>query len=277
MGYYTTERIAAHLTTIRGGAGERCWLVEGRTHAALIDATCGHRELAEVVQRLTAKPLEVLMTHGHRDHVGGAWAFGTAWLHPGDLPLTARSLDSERRADFVRGKAPAAWGAVTAAEFPAVGEAVWQPLQEGDVFDLGGTVLEVLETPGHTAGSVCFLDRAGRTLFSGDLCTRRTLMMLPESLGLDVLAGTLERLLALSPAFDWNLIGHDPGQPGPDVWKNLLACIEDVARGRDDHEPFSSVSGHGWLARRTDGPEQQLRADGKYGNLAYGDGVRGST
>jgi glyoxylase-like metal-dependent hydrolase (beta-lactamase superfamily II) len=41
-------------------------------------------------------------------------------------------------------------------------------LKEGDIVDGGDVVLEVLHTPGHSAGSICLLDRETRDLFSGD-------------------------------------------------------------------------------------------------------------
>ncbi len=41
-------------------------------------------------------------------------------------------------------------------------------LDEGNTLDLGSTILEVLHTPGHTAGSICLYDRKNRALFTGD-------------------------------------------------------------------------------------------------------------
>lgn len=41
-------------------------------------------------------------------------------------------------------------------------------MKEGDIFNLGDKELEIIEMPGHTAGSVCILDRKDKVLFSGD-------------------------------------------------------------------------------------------------------------
>ncbi len=43
-----------------------------------------------------------------------------------------------------------------------------KPLREGDVIDLGNLVLEVLETPGHTEGSISLWDSERGLLFTGD-------------------------------------------------------------------------------------------------------------
>ena len=274
MTYFRALPALGRVIPIRGGAGERCWLVRGDRRCALIDTGCGGKGLRELVESLTDLPVQVLLTHGHRDHLGGVGQFGRAWLHPGDLPLAERAADPVRRAQFVQGKATEVFAALPPDAFPPPGPTEFLPLAEGDLFDLGGVTLEVLETPGHTPGSVCFLDRAERTIYTGDICARRTLMMLPESQSLTVLRDTLERLRGLEGVFDLQLIGHDPGTPGEHVLENLLECVEDILAGRDDREPFSNVSGTGWLARRTADPGQQFRSDGKYGNIVYTDGKR---
>lgn len=274
MEYYQVLPPIQNITPIRGGAGELCWLICGGEHAALIDTGCGGKGLRELVESLTDLPVQVLLTHGHRDHIGGVGQFGQAWLHPADFTLTEHASAPARRADYVHGKAPDVYAALSPDTFPPPGQVEYLPLAEGDCFDLGGTVLEVLETPGHTPGSVCFLDRTNRVLFTGDICTRRTLMMLPESQSLNILCRTLKRLQSLSPAYDIQLIGHDPGVPGANVLENLLECAEDILAGQDDREPFSNVSGAGWLAKQTCDPGQELRIDGKYGNIVYSDNKR---
>lgn len=274
MEYYRALPPIHGVIPIRGGAGELCWLVCGRERAALIDTGCGGKGLRELVESLTSLPVQVLLTHGHRDHIGGADQFGQAWLHPADFPLIEHSSTPTRRAAFVQGKAPEVYDLLPPDTFPPPGQVEYLPLAEGDFFDLGDIALEVLETPGHTAGSVSFLDRTNRILFTGDICARRTLMMLPESQPLTVLRSTLNRLLSLSSTYDVQLIGHDPGIPGACVLENLLECTEDILSGQDDRKPFSNVSGTGWLSKQTCDPGQELRTDGKYGNIVYSDDKR---
>lgn len=271
MNYYTALPPQNGAIPIRGGAGELCWLVTGTERAALIDTGCGGKGLRELVESLTDLPVIVLLTHGHRDHIGGVGQFGKAWLHPADLPLVERSVDPARRADFVRGKEPELFARLPEDTFPPHAPTEFLPLGEGDKFDLGGATLEVYETPGHTPGSVTFADTAHGVLYTGDICTRRTLMMLPESQRLTVLRATLARLKALERNFPIQHIGHDPAIPGEHAVDNLLDCVEDILSGRDDRVPFSNVSGSGWLAKRTCDPEQQFPADGKYGNIVYKD------
>ena len=58
----------------------------------------------------------------------------------------------------------------------------FRPMEPGTVFDLGGRRIEVLATPGHTPGSVCFLERERRALYTGDtVCARGILLSLPHS------------------------------------------------------------------------------------------------
>lgn len=271
MNYYTALPPQNGATPIRGGAGELCWLIEGHEGAALIDTGCGGKGLRELVKSLTDLPVTVLLTHGHRDHIGGAGQFGKVWLHPADLPLAERSADPVRRADFVRGKEPELFARLPEDTFPPHAPIEFLPLREGDRFDLGGVTLKVYETPGHTPGSVTFADAIHGVLYTGDLCARRTLMMLPESQSLTVLRTTLERLKQLEQDFPIQHIGHDPAVPGEGAVDNLLDCVEDILNGRDDRIPFHNVSGSGWLAKATRDKEQQFRADGKYGNIVYKD------
>ena len=46
------------------------FLVEGEEKAALIDTGCGIGDIAGIVRELTDKPLVILITHGHHDHIG---------------------------------------------------------------------------------------------------------------------------------------------------------------------------------------------------------------
>ncbi|MCR5040717.1 MAG: MBL fold metallo-hydrolase, partial [Clostridia bacterium] len=57
------------------------FVVVGDDRACLIDCCAGVCELDAVVRLITDKPVEVLVTHAHADHIGGASWFPTARLH----------------------------------------------------------------------------------------------------------------------------------------------------------------------------------------------------
>jgi glyoxylase-like metal-dependent hydrolase (beta-lactamase superfamily II) len=134
----------------------------------LIDAGLpgSRRPLERYLARLGRSMSElrrIVCTHGHPDHIGGvremtAHTKAEVLMHPADiagLQVTLREAWNERD----RGKL-IAW--FTRGPHAAT------PINDGDVLPvLGG--LQVIHTPGHTPGSVCFYAPQHRILFTGDV------------------------------------------------------------------------------------------------------------
>lgn len=104
----------------------------------------------------------ILLTHGHYDHYAAAQKYMDAYPDAvfagpaGDTELMYKGSDNEMFASMDKGE-------------PACPEASLL-LKEGDVIMLGETEIRVIETPGHTIGSICFV--TDKAMFSGDLLFR---------------------------------------------------------------------------------------------------------
>lgn len=182
------------------GAGQSvdCYLAIGTEKAALIDSLMsrGNRRLYDMVREKTGLPIVILHTHGHGDHVGAELqefieAGCEAYVSPLDFPILG------------------SFGAAYPTE-------VFHPLCEGQIFDLGGTVLECVEIPGHTPGSVVFLDKAHQRLFSGDsIGSGHFWMQLDHSQPLTTLLQGVEKLREKTAALPNLLIypGHRSQSP----------------------------------------------------------------
>ena len=99
----------------------------------------------------------IVVTHAHIDHIGGAAELkrrtgAPIWLNPRDLPLYA-ALDSQ-----------AHWLGMA----PPEPTAIDAELDASSRLPLGEHRLQILETPGHTAGSVCLYVPEENKLFAGD-------------------------------------------------------------------------------------------------------------
>lgn len=127
---------------------------------------------------------EVLLTHGHCDHVGNAAMLAESVpASPGCPPIRPNVYISAIEAPYVTGEIPTyaargmrvLWRPVMSwvmyhfeARFPA---ANFQPdtlLNDGDVLDVPGGPLRVVASPGHSPGHVSFFRERDRLLFSGD-------------------------------------------------------------------------------------------------------------
>ncbi|MEU6714808.1 MBL fold metallo-hydrolase [Nonomuraea sp. NPDC046802] len=136
-------------------AGEECVIVDPGQ-----DATEGVEEL---LREHRLKPVAVLLTHGHLDHV---WSVAPvcgardvpAWIHPED-----RHLLSDPAAGWSSTSA-SLFGGITLSEPDDVRE-----LSDGAELRLAGLELVVDHTPGHTRGSVSFRLPGDEIMFSGDL------------------------------------------------------------------------------------------------------------
>jgi len=189
------------------------YLVLGSERAALVDSGNGIGNIRAVVDELTDLPVTVLLTHEHPDHFGGAHAFDDVALFddPRALERVAAGVANDR------------------ARRSVTGEQVWQPLPQGvdpetfsvpgiepktlldngELIDLGGRSLEVIHTPGHSPGSVCYLDRDNRLLFTGDHFYPGPLYAFGATVDINAYIASNDNLAARVGDYDYVLSGHN--------------------------------------------------------------------
>lgn len=129
------------------------YLIEGIYGLYLIDCGSpgGYQKIVDNIKFTGHDPKEIKAifgTHGHYDHVGAAQQFKDEfgcelYLHELDIPQVEEGNPIKTTADLLYGK-----------EFPPC--QVNHRLQDGETFDFGTIKMEVIHTPGHTMGSVCF-------------------------------------------------------------------------------------------------------------------------
>ena len=123
-------------------SSETMYIIEGKDKAVLIDAGTTIPNLDRIVAKITKKPVTLILTHVHPDHAGAAGCFDEVWINPADTV-------------FVPAFMPDYKGTI-------------KYLENGQLIDLGGRVLETYFTPGHTPGSTTFLEVGTEIGYSGD-------------------------------------------------------------------------------------------------------------
>lgn len=144
-----------------GELESNCYLVwdEFSHEGVVIDPGADGGFISEQILDLKITPVAILLTHGHFDHVLGA--FELRLNFPAPLMLNKRD-------EFLYMKAPENSEYWTKLKADPV-LPIEADLREGQVVAFGRYRLKVLETPGHTPGSVCLYEEKERVLFSGDL------------------------------------------------------------------------------------------------------------
>ncbi|MFL5334311.1 MAG: MBL fold metallo-hydrolase [Geminicoccaceae bacterium] len=152
----------------------RCniWHVRGRIRDLLVDSGWGVVSLRTHIPLVTEKPLVAVASHTHFDHIAGHHEFAERWVHRAEAPfLEAPTRDNTLVDPYVT---DAAFDALPPEPYcsttycPKAAPAT-HLLEDGDVFDLGDRVLQVVHTPGHSPGGIALFERATGILFSGDI------------------------------------------------------------------------------------------------------------
>jgi len=208
------------------------FLVEGTEKAALIDTGCGIGNLAQIVRELTQKPLIILMTHGHFDHDGGVKQFPgvPVYLHSADGQLMHQTVAmmqkmmgsadlNKMRSLYITTRGPVRCPELDQTELlklvptePCDPIYEYLPMEDGMEFDLGGRVLKVIHSPGHTPGEVSILDETSRTLFSGDTANVGIILMRQPNNDTKLIEEcnrTMGNLWAMEASYDRLGVGHD--------------------------------------------------------------------
>ena len=203
--YFTSERVSAHVTRIRGAISEYMYLVEGEDRALLIDAGCGVGNIAAYVGTLTKLPLTVVLTHGHYDHCGGMYRFDEVHLNREERIPAAIHYTEEVGARIAKEHG-----------FSDDPEAVTRirdirmlDLEDGRVFELGGGVeVEAICCPGHTVATMAMLIRPDRLLLTGEACHWITYLHFESGLTVERFRKSLVKLQTRESEWDSLLLSH---------------------------------------------------------------------
>lgn len=160
------------------GITSSIYILEGQDKTLVID--CGHMitDLPSKISKVSSKPQILALTHAHPDHAGSVDQFDTIYINKNDLELIPN----------YKGKVI--------------------EIDDNFVFDLGNIHVQVITLPGHSEGSVGFLDLEDRWLFTGDAIGSSCLWMQVTPLPLETLKRTINKIEECKGKADEIFVGH---------------------------------------------------------------------
>ncbi len=145
-------------TMVLGPIMTNCYLAMNKETKELliVDPAAEAGRIVQKVSEMGAKPVAVLLTHGHFDHIGAVDAVREQY----HIPVCA--LDEERQ---VLERTPLNLSAMQGNAFTVKADRFFR---DGETAELAGFSARVMHTPGHTAGGACYYIESEQVLFSGD-------------------------------------------------------------------------------------------------------------
>jgi glyoxylase-like metal-dependent hydrolase (beta-lactamase superfamily II) len=222
--WFTTREVKRGVWLLAEPGHVCTWMVEGGDRAVVLDTGMGFLPIRPLAESLTTRPVSVVNTHYHFDHVGGNHEFDEIVVHEIGAPLIAEPILRSRLEaylDFCARRLEIVdrfveldaeyFGVLNADSVPRpfptdFDPAAWtippsratSTLADGDEIDLGGRILTVLHTPGHSPDGICLLEEREGLLFAADTINAGAIYaQFPDS-DLDNLAASTRRLAGLA-------------------------------------------------------------------------------
>ncbi|MDO4670033.1 MAG: MBL fold metallo-hydrolase [Aerococcus sp.] len=167
---------------------ENCYIIAQGEEAVIIDPGNDSEEIIAAVTRLQVKPLAILITHAHFDHIGALETI----RHHYHIPVYIHQLEQSWLNDPDKNLSSSYRYAFTCQ--PA--EHVLEPVE---TFQVGPFTIESRPTPGHTPGSTSYVFHEDRLVFSGDALFKHAVGRsdFPEGSHEALLAGIRAQLFTL--------------------------------------------------------------------------------
>jgi glyoxylase-like metal-dependent hydrolase (beta-lactamase superfamily II) len=233
------------------------YLIVGHKQAVLFDTGMGIGDIHRIVSRLTSRPVVVLNSHTHDDHVGGNWQFAFVYGMDTDFTRTnAKGSRADAQAEITPDQLcedlPKGFNPKTYATKP------WKIshfIHDGFRINLGGRTVEVISTPGHTPDAISLIDRENGLLFTGDTYYPAPIWLFRPETNFDEYAASVKRLAELVPQVKLVLGAHNIPMANPDVLPRLVAAFQSVREGKvpaqknEDGKTLYTIDGISFLMK----------------------------
>ena len=215
------------------------YLIVGQKQALLFDTGMGIADIHKIVSRLTSRPVVVLNSHTHDDHVGGNWQFN--FVFGMDTPFTrenAKGSTADAQAEIAPGEI---CGDLPKRFDPkAYKTKPWHIsafIHDGFRIKLGGRTVEVIATPGHTPDAIALIDRGNKLIFTGDTYYPAPIWLYRAETDLPAYEKSIARLAALAPEVKIVLGAHNIPVASPEVLPALVQAFADLQAGKATCKP----------------------------------------
>ena len=228
MSYFTVYKHDDDLYQIKDALGSLITLLLGKEKALVLDTGYGIGNIYGEIRKITSLPLLVIDSHGHMDHTGGNYQFKEVYIHSKDYELVKKHNSlAWRKKNITSAKAiNAIPGGFDEERYLERREGNLLFLDNIKYFDLGKKTLEVIETPGHTAGSISLYCKEKKVMITSDAICQYVWLFLAESTSVkDYINSTIK---VLTYDFDYFLVGHGPKLIPKDTMKEYLECAQNI-------------------------------------------------
>jgi len=180
-------------------------LYDKSKECVIIDPGCYEKEeeveLESFISENGLNPVALLNTHCHIDHILGNQFVADKWgvelqMHKKDLPLLENAGEISKMYGFEN-----YYGSPYPKHF----------LEDGNIFSFGESELEVLFTPGHAPGHICFYSEENNLIISGDVIFQMSIGRTDLPFGdYDTLIKSITKKIFLLPGETQIYCGHGP-------------------------------------------------------------------
>lgn len=222
--FFTASEVLPGVFHIQDSMGVCFTLLCGDERALLVDTGYGLHDVAAFVRTLTKHPVDVLLSHGHHDHVLGARWFDQTRMFIEDQEDFTRYTCRSKRQDIL---GQASSKGLDFDENAYLNASIPMPLpMEETMLNLGGITVEILHVPGHTPGSaVCYVPEH-KLLLTGDNWNPCTWLFFPAALSAEQFRkNQLERLSPLP--FEKVLCSHQTKLFCRSDWESFFHGLTD--------------------------------------------------